>query len=60
MNPAPDTVTQDEDMINSNLLEEDQNRGIMIDRKHIRKTNTLPPLDALAASAIIVTKTRRL
>ena len=60
MNPAPDTVTQDQDMINSNLLEEDQNQGIMIDCEHSRKTNTLPLLDALVASAITVTKTRRL
>ena len=60
MNLAPDIVTRDQDMINSNLLEEDQNQLIMINREHSQETNTLPPSDALAARVTTVTKTRRL
>ena len=51
-------MTQDQELIDLNLLVEDnQNRHIMIDRKHNQDHSILPLLDALAASATIVIRT---
>ena len=49
----------EQDLIDSNLLEDDQNPQFMIDRKHNLEHRTFPPFDALAADVIIVIKTRR-
>ena len=54
MIPAPE-----QEFIDSNLLEEDQNPQIMINREHSLEHRTIPPFGALAADVIIVTRTRR-
>ena len=51
---------QEQDSIDSNLLEEDQNQQFVIHRKHSTEHKTFPLLDALAADAIIAKRTRRL
>ena len=50
-------MTKDLDTINSNLLEEEKNQADVIDHEHNLNPHTL--LDALDASVIAVTRTRR-
>ena len=50
----------EQDLIDSNLLAEDQNPQIVIDREHSLEHNPTPLSDALAADAITVIKIRRL
>ena len=60
MIPAPGIMTPDQDLIDSNLLVEDnQNRPIVIDCEHNQDHSTLPLSGAMAANATIVIKTRR-
>ena len=60
MIPAPDIMTPDQGFIDLNLLEEDdQNWQIVIDHDHNQDHNIFPLSDALAANAIVVTKTRK-
>ena len=64
MIPDPDIMiqdmTQDQELTDSNLLVEDKkNRAGMIDREHNQESHTLLPSDALAANAIVVTRTRK-
>ena len=64
MIPDPDTMKRDmtigQDMIDLNLLVEDKkNRANVINREHNQDHNISPPFGALAANAIIATRTRR-
>ena len=60
MIPAPGIMTQDQDLIDLNLLvEDDQNRQIVINQEHNQDHSTLPLSNALAANVTIVIKTRR-
>ena len=53
-------MTIDQDLTDSNLLMEDEkNQADVIDREHNQGPHTLLPSDALAANAIVVTRTRR-
>ena len=54
MIPAPE-----QDLADSNVLEDDQNQQFVIDHKHNLGHRIFPSSYALAADAIIVTKTKR-
>ena len=60
MIPDPGIMTLDQDLTDLNLLvEDDQNWDNVIDREHNQDPHTDLPSDALAANAIIVTRTRK-
>ena len=53
-------MTQDQDLTDLNLLVEDEkNQASVINHKHNQEPHTRLPSNALAANAIVVTRTRK-